>query len=92
MVVLFVCDEISYHQTKVPERLSSFFEYIRLPGIIEEQVRLFAQMGSQDSNWAFNNMLKFIKHELDRVTRKEIRPGRLALCRFILSLKFRELR
>jgi hypothetical protein len=77
---------------KYQKRLSSFFEYIGLPGIIEEQARLFAQMGSQDSNWAFNSILKFIKHQLERVTRKEIRPGTLARCRFILSLKFRELR
>ena len=56
---------------KYQKRLSSFFEYIGLPGIIEEQARLFAQMGSQDSNWAFNNILKFIKHELERVNRRD---------------------
>ena len=42
-------------------------------------------MGSQDSNWAFNNILKFIKHELERVNRKEIRPGTLR--NYVKSIK-----
>jgi hypothetical protein len=92
MVAVFVCDEVPYHQLKYQKRLYSFFEYIGLPGTIEEQARLFARMGSRDSNWAFNNILKFMKHELERVNWKEITPGTLARCRFILSLNFRELR
>ena len=70
---------------KYQKRLSSFFEYIGLPEIIEEQARLFAQMGRQDRNWAFNNILKFIKHELERVNRKEIRPGTLR--NYVKSIK-----
>ena len=67
------------------KRLSKFFEYIGLPGSIEEQARLFARMGCQDGNWAFNSILKFIKHELERVNRKEIRPGTLR--NYVKSIK-----
>ena len=70
---------------KHQKRLSSFLKYIGLPGIIEEQARLFAQRGSRDSNWAFNCILKFIKHELERVNRKEIRPGTLR--NYVKSIK-----
>jgi len=70
---------------KYQKRLSSFLKYIGLPGIIEEQARLFAQRGSRDSNWAFNCILKFIKHELERVNRKEIRPGTLR--NYVKSIK-----
>ena len=52
---------------------------------IEEQARLFAQKGSQDGNWAFNSILKFIKHELERVNQKEIRPGTLR--NYVKSIK-----
>jgi hypothetical protein len=70
---------------KYQKRLSKFLEYIGLPGNIEEQARLFAQKGSQDRNWAFNCILKFIKHELERVNRKEIRPGTLR--NYVKSIK-----
>jgi hypothetical protein len=70
---------------KYQKRLSCFFEYIGLTGTIEEQARLFARKGSQDSNWAFNCILKFVKHQLERVNRKEIRPGTLR--NYVKSIK-----
>jgi predicted RNA-binding protein len=70
---------------KYQKRLSTFLQYIGLAGITEEQAGLFAQKGRQDSNWAFNCILKFIKHELERVNRKKIRPGTLR--NYVKSIK-----
>jgi hypothetical protein len=32
----------------------------------------FAQKVREDTNWAFENILKFIQHQIDRVNKKEI--------------------
>ena len=46
-------------------RLRIFFNHINLlpEGIIEERCNYFATTGKSDSNWAFNNIVKFLQFE-----------------------------
>jgi integrase len=59
-------------------RLRRFFDAISLEGItFESRCNLFAERGKQDSNWAFNSILKFVLQEKKRVEKKEITGGTL---------------
>lgn len=54
-------------------RLAKFFDFIELSGsTLDERARTFAKRSKIDSNWAFNNILKFIQFQNDRVNKKEI--------------------
>jgi integrase len=39
---------------------------------IQQKASIFVQKGRKDTNWAFDNILKFIRFQLDRVNKKEI--------------------
>jgi integrase len=54
-------------------RLAKFFDFIELAGsTLDGKARIFAKRSKIDSNWAFNNILKFIQFQNDRVNNKEI--------------------
>ena len=59
---------------KYQKRLGKFFDFLRLEGrTIEEKSRVFVGMARKDnSNWTFNNILKFIQFQNSRMVRKEI--------------------
>ena len=42
---------------------------------IQHKASIFAQKGRKDTNWAFENILKFIQFQVDRVNNKEITGG-----------------
>ena len=51
-----------------------FFNYINLlpNGNLEEQCNLFAAKGLEDHKWAFNNIIKFLQYQKERVEKTEI--------------------
>jgi hypothetical protein len=58
---------------KYQKRLGKFFDFIGLEGsTIEERSRAFVEMARKDSNWTFNNILRFIQFQNSRVIQKEI--------------------
>ena len=61
---------------KYPKRLATFFAFAGMPQniSIEEQSKLFVAKATatDNSNWAFNTILKFVMAQLERVNRKEI--------------------
>jgi hypothetical protein len=64
-----------------------FFNYINiLPnGNLEEQCNLFATKGLEDPKWAFNNIIKFLQYQKERVEKAEISGG--ALRNFVKTIK-----
>jgi hypothetical protein len=58
---------------KYQKRLGKFFDFIGLEGsTIEARSRAFVEMARKDSNWTFNNILRFIQFQNSRVIQKEI--------------------
>lgn len=54
-------------------RLQRFFSFIGIEGTtIQERCKLFAEMGRNDSNWAFRSIVSFVQIQKERVDRKEI--------------------
>ncbi len=46
-------------------RLAKFFDFIGIAGTrLEDRARAFAERGKNDSNWAFNNIVKFVQFQL----------------------------
>jgi hypothetical protein len=39
---------------------------------LDERARIFAKRSKVDSNWAFDNIIKFIQFQNDRVNKKDI--------------------
>ncbi|HKI07540.1 MAG TPA: hypothetical protein VKA09_04035, partial [Nitrososphaeraceae archaeon] len=60
-------------------RLRHFFDSIELDkgSTFETRCNTFACKGRNDSNWAFNNILRFLHFQKERVQRKEITGGTL---------------
>ncbi|MCD6038309.1 MAG: hypothetical protein K0S67_2199 [Nitrososphaeraceae archaeon] len=54
-----------------------FFNYIHLlpNGNLEEQCNFFATKGLEDQRWAFNNIIKFLQYQKERVEKAEITGG-----------------
>ncbi len=59
---------------KYQRRLYKFFDFLGLEGLtVEEKSKNFLKkLEVENTQWAFNNLLKFMQHLLDRVNRKEI--------------------
>ncbi len=59
---------------KYQRRLEMFFDFLVLGGAtVEEKSKSFLKrIKEENSQWAFNSLLKFMQHHLDRVNRKEI--------------------
>ena len=54
-------------------RLAKFFDFIGIAGTrLEDRARAFAERGKNDSNWSFNNIVKFVQFQNSRVNKKEI--------------------
>jgi hypothetical protein len=54
-------------------RLAKFFDFIGIADTrLEDRARAFAERGKKDSNWAFNNIVKFVQFQNSRVNNKEI--------------------
>jgi len=64
-----------------------FFNYINLlpNGSLEEQCNLFAGKGLEDHKWAFNNIIKFLQFQKERVEKSEITGGTLR--NFVKTIK-----
>jgi hypothetical protein len=60
-------------------RLRKFFDSVGLcnGAMFEERCNAFVNKGRQDSNWAFNTILRFLQYQKERVERKEITRGTL---------------
>jgi hypothetical protein len=58
---------------KYTGRLAKFFEFIGLTqGTMEERCSDFAERAKNDFKWVFNNILRFLQAQKQRVDRKEI--------------------
>ena len=58
---------------KYQKRLGKFFEFLGLEGdTIEQKSRVFVDLARRDSNWTFNNVIRFVQFQNSRVTKKEI--------------------
>jgi hypothetical protein len=64
-----------------------FFNFINLPptGNLEEQCNLFGAKGLEDPKWAFNNIIKFLQYQKERVEKSEISGGTLR--NFVKTIK-----
>jgi hypothetical protein len=59
---------------KYQKRLEKFFDFLGLEGTtVEDKSKSFIRrIGQEDTQWVFNNLIKFMQFHLDRVNRKEI--------------------
>jgi hypothetical protein len=57
-----------------PKRLESFFDFLRLHGSFEEKTISLCQMikAEKDSDWLTNQLLKFLRYQKERVSKREI--------------------
>jgi hypothetical protein len=64
-----------------------FFNYINLlpNGNLEERCNLFATKGLEDHQWAFNNIIKFLQYQKERVEKAKISAGTLR--NFVKTIK-----
>ena len=60
-------------------RLRGFFDAINLDksATFKERCNAFAYKGRSNSNWAFNNIIRFLYNQKERVEKKEITAGTL---------------
>jgi mannosyltransferase OCH1-like enzyme len=58
---------------------AGFFDAINLGKgtTLEERCNTFAYKGRSNSNWAFNNIIRFLYYQKERVEKKEITAGTL---------------
>jgi hypothetical protein len=58
---------------KYSRRLETFFNFIKIPGeSLEERCLTFVNIGKNDINRVFTNILKFVLFSKQRIDRKEI--------------------
>ncbi|MGN6351420.1 MAG: hypothetical protein ACTHL3_08155, partial [Candidatus Nitrosocosmicus sp.] len=60
-------------------RLKIFFNYIELlpDKNIDERCNYFAEKGKENPQWAFNNIIKFLQFQKERVQKGDITSGTL---------------
>jgi hypothetical protein len=66
-------------------RLGKFLDFVDLQGSLEDKARNFAERGTKDPFWAFNNILGFMHSLKERVGRKEITGGTIR--NYVKSIK-----
>jgi hypothetical protein len=66
-------------------RLGKFLDFTGLQGSLEDKARNFAERGTKDTFWAFNNILSFMQSLKDRADRKEITAGTIR--NYVKSIK-----
>ncbi len=73
MVTLSVCSS-PVTRDRYQRRLEKFFDFLGLEGATAEQKSksFLKKIKEENSQWAFNSLLKFMQHHLDRVNHKEI--------------------
>jgi hypothetical protein len=69
----------SYTKESYFRRLRGFFDAINLDKgkIFNERCNTFAYKGRTDCEWAFNNIIRFLHFQKERVQKKEITAGTL---------------
>jgi hypothetical protein len=60
-----------------PKRLKMLFDFLGLPGSIEEQAKDFLDKARQDIQWAQDGVIVFLEFHKQRVRRKELAAGTL---------------
>jgi integrase len=65
----------SESQRQYPGRLKVFLDYLGFTGTIQEQARDFAKKARNNPQWLQDSLMKFIVHQKERVSRKEISEG-----------------
>ena len=60
-------------------------DFANLNGHLQDRARMFAEMGTKDSIWAFNTILGFMQILKERVGRKEITAGTIR--NYVKSIK-----
>jgi hypothetical protein len=61
-----------------PKRLKMLFDYLKLPGSLEEQAREFLeQVRQKNIQWAQESIMMFLDSHKERVGRKELAAGTL---------------
>jgi integrase len=77
----------TYAKESYFRRLRGFFDAINLAQgtIFEERCNIFAYKGRSNSKWAFNNIIRFLYYQKERVEKKEITAG--TLHNYIKTLK-----
>ena len=68
-----------YTKESYLRRLRGFFDAINLgkDKTLQERCNTFVHKGRADPNWAFNNILRFLHYQKERVGKKEITAGTL---------------
>jgi len=66
-------------------RLGKFLDFAGLQGSLHDRARIFAESGTKDVFWAFNNILSFIQSLKERAGRKEITAGTIR--NYVKSIK-----
>jgi hypothetical protein len=69
----------SYTKESYLRRLRGFFNAINLDkdNTLGERCNIFVHNGRADPNWAFNNIIRFLHYQKERVGKKEITAGTL---------------
>jgi hypothetical protein len=60
-----------------PKRLKMLFDFLDLPGSLEEQAQSFLDKARQDIQWAQDSIMTFLDFHKQRVRRKELAAGTL---------------
>jgi hypothetical protein len=55
-----------------PRRLKVFLDFLKLDGTMEERAKQFMIKAQQNSQWAQDNLMKFIAFQIERARRNEI--------------------
>ena len=68
-----------YTKESYLRRLRGFFDAINLDKDVSFEIRFnsFIYKGRSDSSWAFNNIIRFLHYQKERVENKEIAAGTL---------------
>jgi hypothetical protein len=68
----------SESQRQYPGRLKQFFDFLGLPGPVEEQAEAFLHMSkSNDTQWTQNCIIDFVNYHKQRITDKKLAAGTL---------------
>jgi hypothetical protein len=60
-----------------PKRLKMFYDFLGLPGSLEEQATDFLEKAEQNAQWAQDSIIFFLDFHKQRVRRKELAAGTL---------------
>jgi hypothetical protein len=55
-----------------PKRLKMLFDFLDLPGSLEEQATAFLDKARQNIQWSQDSIMKFLEYHKERVRRKEL--------------------